>query len=431
MDAMATICLIESPPFEVNFELFNDTKKGREDSLIQRVWRAVFTPLEWIGFIFTAVAQAAYVTIRYSWISFKHNVLGYYGSLADFHPPQNFYLVVFKVVFWVLKLFWCFVTTAYRLFIEKMGPHSNEFLRIYAGEEIDLSHLRTSEKAIDVSGVSSEITVDDLMTLFEEINFKDQNGPGYMASSSCKEGEKIYTVEELRSSLTKFITNVKGRVPFIGTPPFHDIPRLMAFYQQIEDAVRFSIYTVNQRLAEFKQSNGTEPTGYSELQMRQYKDILEDRSRLAIDMAIAGQHCGARYMGDSITSYYSFKGETTGGATLQESIVEFLASKRSEIARLQALQHMGSDTHAFSNYMATLGKPLGLPGVSNVVEHLSVSFNSDKFLRLFFQEYTVNCIIETTRAEIKKSQQLRTQITDWISDQVGEWMRETQEDTGH
>ena len=108
-------------------------------------------------------------------------MMGYYGSLSNFRPPENIYLAAFKVFFWAAAVFWCFTTTALRLLIDQMSPPSNTFLTELAGGEINIEHLQTKELSIDVSGVPKEITVDTLTTLFDEINFSDRNKPGYMA----------------------------------------------------------------------------------------------------------------------------------------------------------------------------------------------------------------------------------------------------------
>ncbi len=418
-----SIKFIENPPFVVDFRQFAQ-KEAEKLSSFQKVQRTISRPFELIQFIFIAFAKSAYMTLKYSWTSFKLIVLGYYGSLSNFQPPKDMYLAAFKVLFWVAAVFWCFTTTAFRLLIDQISPPSNTLLTELAGGEINIEHLQTKELSIDVSGVPKEITVDTLTNLFDEINFSDRNKPGYMAPTSRKEGNTTYTPEELKKSLSTFISQVKGRVAFLGTPPAYDTPRLMAFYQQIEDAVRFSIHKVSDDLHRFQTTNGTDPSKYQEAQLQQYKGLLEDKARIAIDMAIAGKHCGARYMGEAMSTYFGLKGETSEDGTLQDSLIELLAHKRKEIAQAQVQMHLGSDTHALSKYMGNLGQPLGLPGTRNVIEHLDQNFEPNKFLRLFFAEYTVDAIIDTVQAKIKKSQLFRGKIIDWLKDQVSEWKKD-------
>lgn len=424
---MSSIPVIHNPPFAVDFQPFIDAKKVIELPLFQKVQNVVLRPFELIGFVFIALTQSGRTTLGYSWISFKHNVLAYYGSLSSYRPPQDFYLIIFKVNIWALKVFWCFTTTAFRQLIEQIDPPSKAFLSTYTEGKIDPSHLWTKELSIDVSAIPADIKVSTLRTIFQGINFSEMDKPGYMTPSSRTEGSIIYEVEDLRKSLETFIKHIEGRVPFLGTPPDYDTPRLMAFYQQIEDALRFSIHKINHDLEEFQNSlPGIPPDAYDEEQIRQYKNHLENLARIAIDMAIAGKHCGARYMGETMSTYFDLRGETGDNGTLQDCLIELLASKRSEIAQKHAHQHMGSDTHGLSKYMASLGEPLGLPGTRNIVEHLRKDFDYDKFLKLFFTEYTVNLIIDTVQEKIKKSQLFREKITDWLKDQVADWKKDSE-----
>ncbi len=417
-----TIKLIESPAFIVDFRQF--VKRDENVSNFQKVQRVVLSPFGLVQCIFIAVAKSAYVTTQYSWTSFKLIVLGYHGSLSNYHPPKDSYLAGLKVVLWAAMNFWCFTTTALRLLINQINPPSNRYLAVFAGKEIDLEHLQSKELAINVSDVPAETTIDNLWGMFNKINFDNKSRLGYMAPNSRKEGDTIYTVEELKKGLETFTNHVKGRIPFLGTPRAYDTPRLMAFYKQIEDAIRFSIHKLDQKLKEFQQTNGTDPASYNEEQQKAYKNILEDRARIAIDMAIAGKHCGARYMGEAMSTYFSFESKEIEGGTLQGSLFEILAQKRSKIAQDQVQKYLGNDTHALSKYMSNLGPLLGLPGTNNVIETLDQSLDFNLFLGRFFAEYTVDAIIETVQAKIQKSGVLREKIIDWLKDQVGDWKKD-------
>lgn len=402
------------PPFEVDYRQF----QGRP--VEQKTQHIAVRSLIMISTIFTSIAQASYITLANSGVSFKYIVLGYYGSLANFRPPADIYLAVFKVAFWMLSLVWCTVTTSVRLFIQREFPSTPEFLDCYAGGEIDVHHIRTKSSAIDVSQVPEKIQVGDLLQIFDAINFTDPGKPGYMKETSRQEYSTVFTVENLRKSLETFVHQTTQRVAFLGTPPAYDTPRLMAFYQQIEDAVRFSIHQMNERIRVFKETNGEGP--YTGEILRQYNNLLEDQARIAIDMAIAGKHCGSRYMGEAMNVYGNVKGEGTElGKSLEDTLIELLAKKRYQIALGQIEEHIGTDTHHFNDYMSAMGRSLGLPGTENIVEHLSQRVKPEKMLPLFFKKYSVDVIITAIQDEIKKSQSFREQITDWIKANVGSW----------
>jgi len=413
-----TIVFIPEPKFEIDFRAFAPSA-NIEDEKTQSVAQILF---KLIPVIMASMVKASWVTLSYSGVSFKQNVLGFYGAWSKFHPPSDIYLAVFKVAFWALGLVWCATTTTIRFVMQDLFPTTSTFLASYATKGINIHHIRTNESGIDVSGVEAQVSVNDLLTIYDEINFNDPSQPGYMKDSSRQEYTTTYSVPDLRQALVTFVDNVNGRVAFLGTPPAYDTPRLMAFYSQIENAVRFSIDKMNKQIAEFHATNGTEISEYDETTLKTYKGLLEDRARIAIDLAIAGKHCGARYMGEAMSVYGNIRGEDLAHrGTLQDSIFELLAKKRYEIALGQIERHLGTDTHAFNKYMANLGQILGLPGTENIIEHLDRSFDRDRFLRLFFAEYTVDVIIETIQAEVKKSQTFREKIIDWAKDQVGPW----------
>jgi hypothetical protein len=415
------IVFIDAPKFEIDFRTF-DPLANIEDQKTQNVAQILF---KLIPVIMTSMVKASWVTLTYSGVSFKQNVLGFYGAWENFRPPSDIYLAAFKVAFWALGLVWCATTTTVRFVIQDLFPTTPTFLASYASKGINIHHIRTNESGIDVSGVEAHVSVNDLLTIYDQINFADPSQPGYMKGSSRQEYTTIYTVPDLRQALVTFVNQVNGRVAFLGTPPAYDTPRLMAFYSQIENAVRFSIDKMNKQIAEFQATNGTEISAYDEPTLKIYKGLLEDKARIAIDLAIAGKHCGARYMGEAMSVYGNTRGEDLAHrGTLQDSIFELLAKKRYEIACGQIQQHLDTDTHSFNKYMANLGQILGLPGTENIIEHLDRSFDRDRFLRLFFAEYTVDVIIETIQAEVKKSQAFREKITDWVKDQVGIWNEE-------
>lgn len=414
---MPTITFIERPRFVIDFKQYSPEVESK-----QTVQNTAFKALKLIPVIVASLAEASYLTFKHSGSSFKVIVLGFYGDWSKFQLPADFYLVVFKVAFWVLGLGWCTVTTTLRLTSEKLFPTSSQFLKNYADGGIDIRHIKTNELGIDVSEVHADVQIDNLAQIFKEINFTDRQREGYMAPSSRKEGDKTYTEAELSDALNVFIHNVKNRVAFLGTPPAYDMPRLSAFYQQIENAVRYSIDKSNKDIAAFKALNGD--GNYAGEELKKYNGLLEDRARIAIDLAIAGKHCGARYMGEAMTVYGNMRGELANdNGSLADCITELLARKRTEIANQHIQQHLGSGTHAYNKYMANLGQVLALPGTQNIIEHLDTTFDRSQFLKLFFQHYTVDFIIATIQAEIKRSQGFREKILDWIRDYPSDWKK--------
>jgi len=423
---VGTITFVADPPYCVDFREFQQTtQKAASDIKVKNIAYRCF---EQIQYFVQALGSATYSTGSNMTVSFKHIVLGHYGYWNNFRLPSDIYLVAFKVCFWVLALGWCTAATTARLFLEKNRLYATSTgIDIYIDHEIDARHIKTSRLALNAAGVPAEIKVDDLLQVYDAINFSNPNEPGYMSPSSRQEGTSTYEVQNLRKDLETFIQKVKKREAFLGTPPAWDTPRLMAFYQQIEDAVRLSIHKTNSDIEEFLSKNGTDAKDYNKFQLQEYTNLLENKARIAIDLAIAGKHCGARYMGEAMNTYYLICGNDIGSdLTLHDTMVEILAHKRKEIAERQIQEQLGNDTHAYGDYMNSLGALLQLPGTQNIVEQLRRRIDKPKLLRLFFGEYNVNCIITTIQEEIKnkKGNPFRTKIIDWIKDQVRDWKLE-------
>lgn len=432
---MFSVKFVSDPPYSVDFRKFRkEIQTVPLDTKIISIARRCLKQIEYFS---KALASASYLTVSNMGVSFKHIVLNYYGSSDNFIFSSDIYFLVVKVCFWLLAVGWCTAATTARLYLEKNqvgftpgGIDRRIASGVHAG--IDPAHIKTSKLTLNAADVPKEVKVDDLVQVYDAINFSNRGELGYMSPSSRKEGTNTYEVQELRESLQTFIQKVKKREAFLGTPPAWDTPRLMAFYQQIEDAVRLSLHKANSDIEEFLGRNGRDVGEYDPSQKVEYANLLENKARIAIDLAIAGKHCGARYMGEAMSTYYLICGnKISGDLNLQDAMIEILAQKRKEIAEKQIQQHLGNDTHAYAAYMNSLGALLQLPGTENIVEHLRSGLDRAKLLRLFFEEYSVDCIIKAIQEEIKneKGNSFRTKIIEWIKDQVEDWKIDEYEKT--
>ncbi len=417
---------VKYPSYTADLDMYQDRKKA---TTLEKVQACTQRSFQLVGIFFVSSKDALFGTLGSAGISFKYTVLGYYGSWSRIRFLENAHLIVFKIVFWVASMGWGIIATTSRLFSERASPGHSLFLKQFASDEINVDHIKTEESSLDASNVPEGITVDTLRELFHKINFDNENAPGYMAEGTRREITRILSKEELENQLNTFIHRVNTREAFLGTPPGHDVPRLMDFYQQIEDAVRLSIDKVVKDVTEFETQNGTNISSFSVEQKRTYNNLLETRARLVLDLAIAGVHCGARYMGEAMDAYYKIYNEegVSNDKDLQGTLIEILAKKREEIAKEEA-QKLGTDTHQFTKYMGNMGRLLGIPGTKNIIEHLSRSIDTYKLSTDFFQRYTVDTIINTIQEKVKISQNFREKITDWIKDQVRDWNREKYED---
>lgn len=407
------VTLIRDPMYVVNFAKYLPKKAASvEQRTDQKVYQFGVAFIQFFGVVISSALQAGALTLRYSVSSFSKLVL-------DSLRISDFYFGAFKVAYWVFSLGFTFLATTIRNVIDVYSSSNELYLAQFASEGMDLWHIQTKGVKLDTSDVPETVKVDDLVTLFDEINFTNPASPGYMPPTTRVEGQTSYTVEDLKKSLKKFIADVNGRVAFLGTPPTHDTVRLNAFYQQIEDAVRLSIHKVTKDLDGFRKAHSGGFEGDADA-VKKYKDLMEDQARLVIDLAIAGKHCGARYMGEAMSSYYNLHGEAEPSGTLEETLIELLAAKRNEVAQGEIQRYFGASTHGFSQYMQHMGDLLAIPGTENVIEHLSGAFDYTQYLRSFFEVYTEDCIIDAIQEKVKKSQAFREQVVDWLKGQVGE-----------
>ena len=108
--------------------------------------------------------------------------------------------------------------------------------------------------------------------------------------------------------------------------------------------MRLSIHKANCDLESFRQAHPEDPSTYQGADKQTYTDLLQAKARVALDLAIAGNHCGARFMGDAMSVYHNLYGANSLDGNLEEEIIELLAKKRYNIAQ-QHIQTFSEATH--------------------------------------------------------------------------------------
>ena len=395
------ITLIDNPRFDIALQ-----REQEQISLLKKIQNVAFAALKYLVTFLHAIEKSFYKNFRYIGQSFYQYVL-----LGGRQINHTFESLVLITVIWVCVVAYSILKTANRLFWEMNAADTGSpYLAYFANDKIDISHIKSKNMAIDASHVPQEVTITQLRTLFDQINFTRPDAPGYMAPAS-RQGQ---SVETLSGNLDLFISRVQHRVPFLGTPPANDMPLLMQFYGQIEDAVRCSIHKVNKDIADF-QGDHTSAA---------FANLLENRARVALDLSIAGGYCGARYMGEAMSVYARSQGMSDlSGETLEGTLIECLAKERKSIAERHVQAYVGDNTHDYTKYMQSMGKILGLPGTQGIIEHLDQDLNRDGMLVHFFEEYTPAFIESTIQNKVKTSGELREKICDWLKDQARDWKK--------
>jgi len=249
-----TIQFIQSTPttseFSINFRQFDRDNEVKELTTQQIVLLATQS----LHDLTLAFAKAVHITLASSGATFRHIVLGYYGPF-EIWLPENIYLIIFKIAFWIFAMGYSVFATTSRLYWNT--NQGTAYLECYSGGQLDVSHIRTKQLALDDSKVPPEIKVDLLAPLLKEINFTDPQKLGY------RDPTQIGGLEKLEKDLNTYINNVKKEIAFTGTPKEYDTVALIAFYRQLEAATRLSLHKATKALQDFIDRNGAEIGNYS------------------------------------------------------------------------------------------------------------------------------------------------------------------------
>ena len=212
--------LIRQPEFKVDFRQFQPkVVEQREVGVIERSTMIAQGIIRFVGVLFISVMQGAYLTLCHVYSSFSRLIL-------DTFKITDFYFGAFKIGYWAFTLGFTFVSTTSRFILDAYVSSKELYLSQFMHRGMNPTHIQTKETKLDASSVPASIKVEDLLTHFDEINFRDPTSPFYMNLGS-------QTPDKLREGLKKFVDRVNNREAFLGTPPAHDTVRLENFYQQI------------------------------------------------------------------------------------------------------------------------------------------------------------------------------------------------------
>lgn len=423
---MAVITFIQNPVFRIDFNQFQ-----QKPDIVQKI-KEIFSHSRFLIAVFVVFAQSTHSVFSSSGASFKQVVLGKYDTNSYALFP-SLHTLAFKVAVWAIFLCGSFASTFNKKFSERFF-YQHELLKGYASPEINLSHFKIKNQELDASEVPATIQASTLLDLFDQINFLDPSRPDYVPPSRRRPEGITIEPHELRAGLATFVSNITRKVPFIGTPPETKPDELSSFYQQIESALRLTLHKVTSAVEKFKEEHGEEFTRYPAAVLQKYKNLIEDQTRVVLDCAFAGPRCGGRYMSDAMDLYSHFCNDLPSEELgLQETLFEMLALERARIANEDSRifspdvpEHKRDLAHLYARYMADLGPLLKIPGTEHISDQLVTSLNKDFYLKRFFSKYTPQQIIKVIQDALKnpKGAHFREQVTDWLSDQVGNWKKD-------
>lgn len=312
---------------------------------------------------------------------------------------------------------WILGQTVHKLYCHYQDAKTMVKVEIFCNKlGLNEQHFRSYRTKLSTREVPANITIQRLLTVFDEINFDNPTHPGYFPPLALKDEGKPIARADLRSGLQTFISRVANREPFVGTPPAHERRSLSGFYQQIEDAVRVVLFTLLSEL-EISKKEGLKSTFY--------QNALENLGRFVIDIAIASRLCGARYMGEAMSMHDIYRGGFERGVgTLDYHLTELLAEERKRIVLGQILPKE-QNAHDYTLKLSRLGRMLGLPHTENIVESIKTNFDLRHELESFFRIYKRDHIIQIVQTEFKTSQDFREKFVEWVKSQMGGWAYES------
>ena len=313
----------------------------------------------------------------------------------------------------------------FNLCVKNYHQTSTHQIEAFISEGLDPSHFLIKNKEINVEGVPESVKVSNLLQIYDDINFDDPNRAGYLKTESRFDPDynRSFSKDELKKHLIKFVNHVENRIAFLGTPSEYDIAGLNEYYSYLENVVRVCINKSNDQIKEFKE--GKDLNNLSDEDKKTYSNLLEDRARIAINLGIAGAHCGGRYSSESLELYDTFMHtENFTNSDLKECLNSILAQERTSIAREEIYRLFGVNTHDTAAYYQEFGEILGLPNTKGIVEHLKKINNRKECLHSFFKKYTDDRVVNVIYDAIEKDQILREKIQDWLKSEINDWAKE-------
>lgn len=259
--------------------------------------------------------------------------------------------------------------------LEKEFPGSSRNWLREAALSIKPEHFISKiEEMVPLTSKPVELT--QLLFMFNQINFYDKNKKGYRDPALLKDDGSTISVDELRKNLNMLITRVKSKEAFFGTPPSPTIDdpdsdiklkAITSYFNNLDYLLKNIILKLEDPAIDFDQ-----------------------KASVLIDLAIAGNHCGARYMSES-RAWFENLFKRKESLTLRDNIEQTLINYRLGVLEKISLHHVipegthvpiGNRAHTYNQYLYFIGKSRGIPGFESAHEDHAFWYSNitpDKF----------------------------------------------------
>lgn len=433
------------PPFFIEYGAL-------ESTLLEKIEMVSLAVLDTVSDFFYKLYQASINTID----RIEEPVQRFNVTYFTLHPYHCF-LETFNFLFSVACFF---ISNMINLYLENFQRLGHENLdrgfidRILIEGNINPEHLNVSHSNQKIDYPSS-IKIDDLLTIFEKINFSRADEFGYIPIEMRKEGSNVLTTQNIQDSLERLIANFNGNLQ-IMLSPINEKERA-DWYDQLKKGILGSIHLSNEQLRTFSEKEGAETlkginlatqlddadvqtliSGLSKKLKDELRDILDQRARMIIELAKATNYCATRYVQTVSQLIEGYRGNVSVedlplsmhiNHVLTNLRVKILDQKASLYARNLQLQTqiLGISAHYRNIYMIAIGRLMNVPGTDtiqeNYVSETSLGFDRRLHLLEFLSVYDFSEIMSAFKEEFKKDF-FKHKIYEWIKTQSGNWNKE-------
>lgn len=300
--------------------------------------------------------------------------------------------------------------------LSKRFPNTNAVWCNNSLEEINERHMsKATAEDLSIPPAPEGAEVSEILELFENINFSDENTDPYRDPNFLTDDGTEASVEDLKRYLAKLVGNIKERTPFSGTPSANNPEELNNYYDEVEKLVKHIVH--------FCKTESEDP------------EENEKKVDALLNLAVAGNHCGGRYISEGRYHYASLSGSTVKN-DIPTKTLKILQDLRTGILneiKIFVTNSLGDDgaaydVHVHQFLLKILGPRFGIPGSGSFRNYkdpyearIHQVADENGVISSFLKKYSSHTIVQRmdTAVNDKKNREFDTSlIYDFLKDTV-------------
>jgi len=263
---------------------------------------------------------------------------------------------------------------------------------------VNPAHFKLGTHDIQIPPKPAGVQLEMLLTLCDEIDFRDSSKPNYIDPETLNNPDDASTGDpaELRKKLTDFIGRLKSNTHFMGFP---ENPALRKeLYTHIENALTHVI----QEIRKMEKAAATP---------EEREKVQREKAKMMKEVLGAAPHCGPREISMAVGQFKAVVKKIQ--PSFDESTYELLSNQRT--TAFEALVKAGADHSTyFQHLMHDYGEAYGIPGAAQIKKlgktHALTLVPLDspqEVQRKFDAMYTPSAILSNVRTELRMKLDLR------------------------